>query len=140
MNHEHSFGIIPLKNDGSQWHVFIVRHTKGHWGFPKGHPEAGEKPRVAAERELREETGLVIVRTLSDTPISEHYHFRSERGLVNKEVTYFVAEVTGEPRLQQAEVTDGMWVLLSQAKDHLTFPEAHAVCDAVLALLPKPGR
>ncbi|WP_029060144.1 NUDIX hydrolase [Stappia stellulata] len=43
--------------------VLLVQRGKppfcGHWSLPGGRVEAGETPRVAAERELLEETGLV---------------------------------------------------------------------------------
>ncbi|AIZ33126.1 NUDIX domain-containing protein [Pseudomonas parafulva] len=38
--------------------VLLVRKKGGRWNFPGGTVERGESPRVAAARELYEETGL----------------------------------------------------------------------------------
>ena len=35
-----------------------IKDPYKNWGLPKGHLEAGETPREAATREVREETGL----------------------------------------------------------------------------------
>jgi 8-oxo-dGTP diphosphatase len=44
--------------DESFGHVLLVRHRWRGWVPPGGRVEAGETPREAARRELREETGL----------------------------------------------------------------------------------
>jgi 8-oxo-dGTP diphosphatase len=44
--------------DESFGHVLLVRHRWRGWVPPGGRVEAGEAPREAARRELREETGL----------------------------------------------------------------------------------
>ena len=60
MINDASFGVIPFKKIKGVWHVFLICHHDGHWGFPKGHPEGEETSIQAAERELFEETGLKI--------------------------------------------------------------------------------
>lgn len=46
---------VICKRDGQ---VLYVRKPKSKWALPGGRIEAGETPRQAAARELREETGL----------------------------------------------------------------------------------
>ncbi len=55
----------------AQGRALLVRHTYGHrdWSLPGGLVEPGESPLGAAERELREETGL----TLSAGPLTGVY-------------------------------------------------------------------
>ena len=38
--------------------ILLIQDSKGRWTIPKGHIEENETPRQAAEREIREETGL----------------------------------------------------------------------------------
>lgn len=37
----------------------VSKPARGHWDFPKGHIEKGEKTEDAVQREVREETGVV---------------------------------------------------------------------------------
>src|SRR5262245_48778919 len=114
MKHEKSFGVIPLKKHKGEWKVLLINHKKGSfWAFPKGHAEPGETPEQSAARELFEETGLKIVRKLTEKTLSETYHFRREAWLIKKTVLYFVAEVKGKIVLQPGEVYDCRWVKLS---------------------------
>lgn len=131
---QHSFGIIPLRNKG-QWEVFLVQHHAGHWSFPKGKLEEGETPHEAAGRELFEETGLSVVKFLPFEELNEHYIFTFEKKIINKEVTYFMAEVAGQEKLQPAEISQGRWFSLSDAAKMITFKEAHKICVKVQHLL-----
>ena len=72
-----SFGIIPLRRFDDTWQAFIVQQTNTYWSFPKGHAERSETPQETAERELFEETGLVVknyfpCQSLSATYISHN--------------------------------------------------------------------
>ena len=53
--------VLPLDDDGNTWLVGQERYTLGQysWELPMGGAPAGEEPLAAAQRELREETGLV---------------------------------------------------------------------------------
>jgi 8-oxo-dGTP pyrophosphatase MutT (NUDIX family) len=132
---EQSFGIIPLKREGDSWNVLLIQHKAGHWAFPKGHAELGEAPEDAAMRELEEETGLVVTRMLSKKPVVEKYHFFRGKNSIEKEVTYYLAEVEGEVEMQPLEIQDFEWVSLDEACMKLTFPESKAICGKVVDLL-----
>lgn len=127
MVYEESAGIIPLQKRSHKWWVFLVQLYAGHWGFPKGHIEKGESPQETAARELFEETGLVVKKNLSDVPLVEHYKFFFQKKLISKKVSYFLAEVEGEEKIQKEEIAAGKWVALSEAATHLTFPELRAI-------------
>ena len=124
---------IPFSKQDEEWKVFVILHKKGnHWGFPKGHPEKGEKPEEAARRELLEETGLNIDKLLTPHPISEEYTFYRNKEKVLKEAAYFLALVSGDPKLQQEEVREGRWLDFETAIQTLTFPEARALLNQAI--------
>ncbi len=118
---DYSYGIVPLKYLSSEWHVFLVQHRAGHWSLPKGHAEKGETALQAATRELTEETGLTIKKLLPYDSMDDHYEFEKNGKYIKKKVTYFLAEVEGEEILQQQEIQEGQWVILSKAHELATF-------------------
>jgi len=133
---EESFGIIPLKYEEDHWSLFIILHAQGnHWGFPKGHPEEGEKPLESAVRELEEETGLKVQKLLSEDPFVEHYTFHRKGNKVEKTASYFPAIVSGALILQPEEIRDGKWLTFEEADKQLTFPEARSICKKLPAIL-----
>ena len=63
------------------------------WGYPNGHLEDGEKPSVAALREVYEETGFKV-KLANDTPIAEsRYEITLENEVINKTVWFYEMEV-----------------------------------------------
>lgn len=129
---ETSCGIIPVKKIDGKWHVLLVQHRAGHWAFPKGHLEFGESPEQAAIRELREETGLSIVRRLSQNSFIDRYQFSIHGNTVDKTVRYFLAEVEGIVALQTEELVDYCWVLLDHAADKITFSQTRELWQKIL--------
>lgn len=120
--------------------VLVIRHTSGHWGFPKGHKEDQETAKETAIRETKEETGYDVVITDGFKRYSR-YNPREE---VMKTVTYFIGKVVaGEPKPTPEEISEVRWVSLSDAQMMLTYPsdvevlrravtfiEAHSVNEA----------
>jgi 8-oxo-dGTP pyrophosphatase MutT (NUDIX family) len=135
---EYSFGIIPLRRIGRQWEVFLIQHRgAGHWAFPKGHAEEGETSQETAQREMQEETGLRLVNWLPYPPLEETYRFNRHGKLVDKRVTYFIAEVTGEVCLQSQEIAAGRWLNLKEALDLITFTEGKRICQRLMELFTR---
>jgi bis(5'-nucleosidyl)-tetraphosphatase len=135
MRRDQSYGIIPLKEIDHEWHVLLVQLHKGHWGLPKGHGETGESPKQSAERELTEETALQVKHYLSQDSLEEHYMFKQDGVLIDKTVTYFLAEVTGEYKVQELEIAAARWVPLKEAPNVATFKETKRILEEVFNIL-----
>ena len=137
MRQDESFGVIPLSKKEGRWEVFLIQHKGGrYWGFPKGHSEGKETPREAAFRELKEETNLDVVDCHQPKPLMEQYQFLIEGKRVFKRVFYFIAEVSGEVRLQEAEIQDGVWLPLAEALEKVTHAEGKAILSQVVKVIP----
>ncbi len=134
---ENSCGIIPLrKTSSSQIEVFMIQHREGHWGFPKGHREKGEKPQETAQRELQEETGFEVTSYLNFPALKEKYHLiRQNRQRSVKEVTYYLAWVEGDFVKQEDEVNMGEWYPLDEIEETATHIATKQVCRQTCAVL-----
>ena len=109
--------------------VLLVKHQKGHIGFPKGHPEENETDKETAIREIKEETNI-DVEIISDKIYKETYS--PEEGVI-KDVIYFLArKVSGEDKPQEEEVAQIIWVDVEKALDEITFEESKPVLRDVL--------
>lgn len=129
------YGVIPLRRQEGQWQVLLIQHRKGlYWAFPKGHAEPGESPQLAAERELREETGLSVKRWIASESLHEAYSFLRHGQPIDKEVIYFLAEVEGHVSLQSKEIASSCWVVLSDAPLQITYPESRLICQKTIAI------
>lgn len=136
IQHDESFGIIPLRLREKDWEVFLIQHSRGrYWGFPKGHAEHNESHSQAAIRELKEETNLDVVRFIHDEPLIEQYQFIMERRKVSKSVYYFIAEVSGEVILQKKEIANGIWLSFRRAYDQITHAEGRSILRQVEKIL-----
>lgn len=135
MSHDVSFGIVPVRKTQHGWETLLVYQSNGFWGFPKGHPDKGETPKETAARELFEETGYTVVRYLSDEKFQESYFFVYEGKKIHKTVTFYVAEVEGEPCEPNDEVLETRWISLEKADTVLTYPQAKSIALNVYNLL-----
>src|SRR3989338_2610417 len=62
----------------------LLRHSAGHWDFPKGHVEHGETDETTTRREIEEETGIKDVKILPDFKEKIHYFFKQNKQLYSK--------------------------------------------------------
>lgn len=77
---EVSAGVLIFRNGGEP--ALLMGHATGtaRWDIPKGHIEIGEPPKEAARRELREETGIIVLpETLHD--FGRHEYIKGRKDL-----------------------------------------------------------
>jgi bis(5'-nucleosidyl)-tetraphosphatase len=137
MNREwhHSAGVIVFRGESPRAYLLMrsALTRRPVWEFPKGALETGETEVEAAERELREETGLgagdyTLIEGFEE---EERYFFTRGSGddlcLIRKRVNYFLAEwQRGEIQLSR-EASRYEWVPAEEALRMLRFPEKRRV-------------
>jgi 8-oxo-dGTP diphosphatase len=139
-----SAGVIVYHRtaDGCQFLLLRSRLTRRPlWEFPKGGVARGESLEAAALRELEEETGLSRehVRLLPDFVRTEDYRFLAgeerDRTLIQKQVTYFLAEsFRTDVRLSADEASRFAWLPLKEARRKLRYAARRAMLDEAAAV------
>ena len=132
-----SFGIIPLQKEDGKWQVFIIQSVTGHWGFPKGHPHDNETAQQTAERELREETGFILTSYYPVEPLSFSYECRSHGKYVDKTVTLFLAQVTGNIHPCPIEIAQSIWIDLDEVTEKVIFEPVQGLLIKLKAIVAK---
>lgn len=121
-----SAGAIVFRGDT----VLMIR-VGSRWSFPKGHLEPGETLLQAASRETREETGIEA-ELLEEYPLPVPSAREDDR----RTVWFYPARYRkGELRTQQSEVSEAVWVKLSDAAEKITFAPDRAVFLKALAII-----
>lgn len=127
---DYSYGIIPARRVGDSWEVFIIHQfskigNNSYWTFPKGHPEAGETPEQTALRELKEETGMVPQKLLSEPMFTLAYNFVYKGARIEKMVELRIGVVEEDQTftLDDIEVKEADWFTLEEASDRLDYQD-----------------
>jgi len=138
---EQSAGGVVVRFEGSEPLFLLIRDSYGHWGFPKGHLEQGERAEAAACREVIEETGLAAV-DLVGTIASIDWQFRFRGALIHKHCEFFLME-TASPstRPQKSEgITACKWSTFDNARRLLAYENARGVLQRAHAMLLERAR
>jgi len=102
--------------------------------LPKGHIDQGETPLAAAEREVREETGIEA------EPVGElgeaRYWYRRDGKTIPKTVTFFLFRyLGGDTKDHDEEVEEARWIGLEEAETALTHAAEREMVGRALACL-----
>lgn len=129
---DEAFGIIPILKESEIDKYLLIQHHAGHWGFPKGHADAGETALQAACREFIEETGITDFEVLDSVTFSETYAFSRSGQRYDKTVVYYPAHVkTSTVSCQAEEIQNYAWLEFDTAIAQLTFEGAKRVLREV---------
>jgi 8-oxo-dGTP pyrophosphatase MutT (NUDIX family) len=132
-------GVVYRLHEGRALFL-LIRDSYQNWGFPKGHLEHGERAEDAAEREVREETGLdeLTMRGRIET-IDWYFRFRGQ--LIHKVCHFYLME-TGQAttKPQHAEgITACRWVPYDEAREAISYANARKVLARAQEMIAAPA-
>jgi 8-oxo-dGTP pyrophosphatase MutT (NUDIX family) len=135
--HERSAGAVVFHAGPIGREYLLLGYGAGHWGFPKGHVEAGETDVEAALRETAEETGIPVERQRLVPGFLDRtdYQFRRGRALVTKEVAFFLVEAAVRDVRISAEHTGFAWLSYADALARVSFDGPKRVLAAAESFL-----
>ena len=123
---ERSVGtVVFLINAVSNMREYLLlQYTAGHWDFPKGNIEAGERELDTAIREIYEETGIQDVVFLEGFRKKIDYHYTRAYKLVQKEVIYYIGRTSTHEIMLSNEHIGYSWKEYHDALYQLTYDNA----------------
>ena len=134
MIREFSAGGVVVRRMQGQPFVAVVRVRDEILALPKGHPDGEESPAAAAQREVREETGVEaeLVEKLGD--IRYWYARGGER--VMKIVSFFLFRYrSGTVADHDHEVEEALWIPLEEAPGRLAYKGEREMAESALSRL-----
>lgn len=124
---ESSCGAVVI-NDKNEY-LLIRNKRSAHWGFPKGHIEAGETKHDTAIREVLEETGIRIEIMDGFEETSEYYI----QGRIDKVLTVFLAKALDtDLKMQEAEIAEIGWFNYDDAYQILNYDNDKRILKSAL--------
>ena len=136
MIREFSSGGLVIRNLKGRPFLAVVRVRDKILALPKGHPEPGESAQEAAQREVREETGLEAtpVEKLGDV----RYWYARDGDRVLKVVSFFLFRYrSGRLEDHDDEVEEALWIPLEEAPVRLAYRGEKDMAKAALSQLAK---
>jgi 8-oxo-dGTP pyrophosphatase MutT (NUDIX family) len=131
---EFSAGGVVLRRMHGRPFVAVVRVRDEILALPKGHPDGDESAAEAAQREVREETGLEaeLVEKLGDV---KYWYVRGgER--VMKIVAFFLFQYrSGSVENHDHEVEEALWIPLADAPRRLAYKGEREMAEAAISRL-----
>jgi len=133
---EFSSGGLVIRNLRGRPFLAVVRVRDKILALPKGHPEEGESAQEAAQREVREETGLEAapVEKLGDI----RYWYARDGERVLKIVSFFLFRYrSGRLADHDHEVEEALWIPLEEAPERLAYRGEKDMAQTALSRLAK---
>jgi ADP-ribose pyrophosphatase YjhB (NUDIX family) len=134
MQKEYSAGGVVVGGNGE---VLVVSQGGDSWSLPKGHIDSGETARQAAEREIREESGVSRLTFIKPLGAYERYKIgpggQGEDTSRLKHIEMFLY-ATDESMLHPEDPAnpEARWVAPAEVSSLLTHPKDQAFFTSVL--------
>src|SRR3989338_1041781 len=130
MKQERSAGAIVFKK-GKELIYLLLHYEMGHWDFPKGKIESGEKDLETVKREIQEETCIKDIEVLKEFKEKIHYYYKFEGELITKTVVFYLAKTDTEKINLSFEHIGFIWLPYEKAIEKLTYKNAKEILKKV---------
>jgi len=126
MPKEISAGAVVFKRN-KEIKYLLLHYESGHWDFPRGGIEKGEKEKETVEREVKEETGISDLNFVNGFREKISWFYRKEGKIVYKEAIYYLAETKAKEVKISFEHIGFQWLDYKKALEQLTFKNSKEI-------------
>jgi len=127
MPREISAGAIVARKTKHGPEFLLLHYGLGHWDFPKGNIEKGEKEEDTVRREIVEETGIKRIKFVSNFRETIKYFYKWKGQNIFKIVVYYLVETRQKKVSLSYEHQGYAWLPYIEAKKKLTFKNSKDV-------------
>ena len=121
-----SGGVVFRRDKQGKVEILMIRDSKDRWSLPKGKINKEENLRQAAEREIKEETGLQDMQVLNWLG-KVNFRYRRHSSLVLKTMHVYLVKAGGESsKLEKedvAHITKVAWFPVNEALDKVEYDD-----------------
>lgn len=117
-------GVVFRRNNKGIIEILLIQDAKDRWTIPKGHIEPGETAKEAAEREIKEETGLSKLSVLNWLG-KINFRYRRQQSLVLMSTQIYLVRAEGDSDDHQKEkwMNDIAWFSANEALDKIEYED-----------------
>ena len=133
---EKSAGAVIFRKN-KKIYFLLLHYQGGHWDFPKGIIERGEKPIDTARREIEEETGIKDIKFIEGFKKWIKYFFKLKGKTIFKIVTFYLAETKTKKIKISWEHIGYKWLPYEEALEQITFKNSKEVLKKANEYLSK---
>lgn len=119
--------VVYSRDENGEIQLAMVHDVFGRWTLSKGHIEEGENVEQGTIREIKEEMGIDM-KIVEELGTNEYIASDPEKGKTRRQVSYFLAEAEGMPKLvleKKGGLDKVQWFPLAEV------PELHMYDDMV---------
>ena len=117
----------------------VTKSADGHWDFPKGHIEPGEKTEDTVRREVSEETGIAKIELIPGFKETIRYFVNYDGTKRLKFVAFFLARAREKKVVISHEHQGYAWLPYEEAYQKLTYQNAKGVLGKAYHFLLENG-
>ncbi len=139
MLEERSAGAVLFTESDGILEYLLLHYPAGHWDFPKGNVEEGEKDLDTVRREVKEETSIDNIRIIDGFKKKVEYNYKRAGKLVHKEVVFYLAKSRVKTVKLSYEHKGFGWMPYEEALKGLTYKNSKVILEDANTFLNKSG-